>query len=299
MDSEVTVFRLSDDPLSDFYKAMPSTDDHYENNKTKLGRLMDVALMLRYSAASPELRCDPEYKLLSQAIDDSMTDPKGSNIIYEQLAKFAMSTIIDPEDHSARASQLRYLRWVVTGLKDETSPFRATRDYHSCQSNRNLDCASCGIAPATKLCAGCQLPADNEKPFGTLYCNVDCQKKHWPTHRSFCRQIQQLVRGVGMFDEIFRHWATITYPGKYTVKSITVEQGMAVARLQSSGTASTTADEPWVRFPAELAPSPDVATAVLMHTLCNAPLRDAKPFLEMFIRRKFRQLCSLHSVLVS
>lgn len=280
----------SEDLLSDFYQSMPSIDDHYKNDVIKLGRLMDAGLTLKFSPASPELCSNPEYRVLIQAVNDSMNDPKGISIIYEQLAKAAMSTVIDPEDQSARARQLRYLRWRVTGMKDETSPFPATRNQHDRHTTKSQDCASCGTAPATMWCAGCALPADDGKPFVTVYCSADCQKKHWPTHRPACRQVQHLIRGVGIFDELFRYWATITYPGEYTVTSITVDQGMAVARIQSSS------NKDWVQFPAELAPSSDVATSILMHTLCNQPLLDAKPFFEMFIRRKFCRPSSLHNV---
>jgi hypothetical protein len=291
MEPGVKVFRLvSNDPLSVFYQSMPSTEDHYKNRLAELGGLMDAALVLKHSPASPELHSNSEYKTLLQAIDDSFADPKGSNIIYEQLAKLAISTTIDPQDQSARACQLRYIRWVVAGLKDETSPFQATRDLHNRHTTRNQECASCDTAPATKWCAGCELPADVGKPFATMYCSAECQKKHWPTHRPFCRQIQQLVRGVSIFDEVFRHWRTITYPRKYTVTSITVDQGMAVARVRSSSTSPTMKDDSWVRFPTELAPSPDVATAVLMHNMCNTPVGDVKPFLEMFISREFPTL---------
>jgi hypothetical protein len=173
-------------------------------------------------------------------------------------------------------------------MRDETSPFRPSTTGHSRHATLNPGCASCGAADATMKCTGCQLPADNGKPFSTSYCNADCQSKHWPKHRTVCRQIRALIRGVGMFNDVFRHLMTITFQGRYTITSMAVDQGMAVARYTGpSGSFSDTEEEQWVTFPAGLASSPDLATSILMHTQCGAPLSESRALLEMLIRRKF------------
>lgn len=48
--------------------------------------------------------------MLTAAINESLTDPRGAMVIYERLAAFAMSTTINQHDDSPKARQLRYIR---------------------------------------------------------------------------------------------------------------------------------------------------------------------------------------------
>lgn len=53
------------------------------------------------------------------------------------------------------------------------------------------ECAHCGNYAALK-CSGCQDIPKEENASGhvTLYCNIDCQKSDWPSHRRNCKHLQ-------------------------------------------------------------------------------------------------------------
>lgn len=303
------------DAVKAFFSSMPPPEDHYTKPFNEIQpTLVNAMVNFMFTPIPRHRTMDHDFRLIQQANEDSMADPKGGAVVYEQLAKLALSTVNDPHDHSAMAKQLRYIRWVVTGMKDETTPFSSTTVSHS--SARPIShCAACGNAEASMRCSGCELPADTGNPFATVYCNHKCQKKDWKTHKAICKQIQQLMRAVDMFNVIFRHRLAMTFPSGYTITSITIDQGMTVARTQSNGaytrprlqsTASETKVEgwnvisiqstggfadasaaaAWCPFPTAVASSPDLATAVMLNAQCNTPLTEARALFEMLIRRK-------------
>lgn len=53
------------------------------------------------------------------------------------------------------------------------------------------ECAHCGNYAALK-CSGCKDIPREENASGhvTLYCNIDCQKSDWPSHRRICKHLQ-------------------------------------------------------------------------------------------------------------
>jgi hypothetical protein len=55
-----------------------------------------------------------------------------------------------------------------------------------------VECGSCGTG-ATMKCVGC-MDAPEYQPgdcVGSVYCNRDCQKAHWPEHKANCRTLGQ------------------------------------------------------------------------------------------------------------
>ncbi|XP_041371875.1 ankyrin repeat and MYND domain-containing protein 2-like isoform X2 [Gigantopelta aegis] len=42
------------------------------------------------------------------------------------------------------------------------------------------NCSTCGVANASKKCSVCKM---------VHYCNQQCQKLHWPSHKKFCKQL--------------------------------------------------------------------------------------------------------------
>ena len=53
------------------------------------------------------------------------------------------------------------------------------------------ECAHCGNYAALQ-CSGCKdiQREENAPQHVTLYCNIDCQKSDWPSHRKICKHLQ-------------------------------------------------------------------------------------------------------------
>ncbi|OIW23223.1 hypothetical protein CONLIGDRAFT_686662 [Coniochaeta ligniaria NRRL 30616] len=299
-----------------FFQSMPSPEDHHNKPWGEIQqRLATAAAEFMFTPVPRDRMSDPVYRLIQKANEACFADPKGGAILYEQLAKHALSTVDVAHDDSPMAKQLRYLRWVVNGRKDETSPFPSSARSVSAASPTHA-CAACGNPEATMRCSGCELPADNGKPFATVYCSQDCQRKNWKKHSAMCRQTQHLKRAVDMFDEVFRHCLAVTFSTEHTITSITADQGMVVARINSNGAFTRPSWEPsisthgsltiisskptsgpkdsscatWGAFPTAVAPTPDLTTAVMLSSQCNTPLGDARALFEMFIRPTCRSL---------
>ncbi|KAK6002283.1 hypothetical protein QM012_001921 [Aureobasidium pullulans] len=72
-------------------------------------------------------------------------------------------------------------------------------------------CAKCGTMTAKAGCAGChQAPDTDGSPhISVRYCNKECQKAHWPAHRSECKNLQTrkaLFRAAWLLQKI---WYTV------------------------------------------------------------------------------------------
>jgi hypothetical protein len=69
-------------------------------------------------------------------------------------------------------------------------------------------CAQCN-QPANQVCKGCADTPDIDKKATigkTYYCNSDCQRLNWSTHKSTCKRLQNrkaLYRAGAILQEIF------------------------------------------------------------------------------------------------
>ena len=299
------------DPVSHFFASLPSPEEHHSKSWFQLSPIVQRVAARFLAQAGRAARTDAEFQLVKTAAEASYGNfAKGAAAVYDHLAAYALSTDIDPADQSTNATQLRYIRWVAEGRNDASSPFGLPDT-----GEPILRCAGCGATSETSQlrgCTGCRLTVGdtlNEGPFTAWYCGKACQARNWSHHKQGCREARALVRAVSMFNEIFRHFLTITYHSRFTIKSISVVQGLVVAATdpvssgpeytvgtveEGDGFSSTTLTfspapdhtTKWSRFPLALANDENTALAVLMHTYCNAPANEARSLLEALIRRK-------------
>ncbi|KAG9840459.1 palmitoyltransferase akr1, partial [Aureobasidium melanogenum] len=77
--------------------------------------------------------------------------------------------------------------------------------------DQTKQCSNCGTRNAKAHCAGChQAPNTDGSPhISVRYCNKDCQKGHWPAHRTECKNLQArkaLFRAAWLLQKI---WYTV------------------------------------------------------------------------------------------
>lgn len=74
-------------------------------------------------------------------------------------------------------------------------------------TSAEASCAACG-APANNTCRGCLdgIDAEGAAASRTLYCGVDCQKKHWGSHKTVCKQLKvrkELYRAGDLIKKVY------------------------------------------------------------------------------------------------
>lgn len=294
MENPTTAFWLpraiaDSDPVDAFFDHMPSPQEHHTMSGKDVAATLDRAIMIFLALSEHGNRSFDRdyYELIKDAISKHW-ESGNLHLIYAQIASLAIDNNIEPDDSgSCKAQQLRYIRWVVNGRNDATSPFASPGSGNESadpNASSTLDrCAVCNSANATMRCGACRVTTEDGMAFSIAYCSQDCQKKHWPTHKAICKEVQQLERAVSMFTDIFRHFLEATYPEEVELKSITRQGNMVVAKTASNRPNDVTHS---ARFPAELADAPALANAVLMFSQCSTPLREAKSLVEMLMRRQ-------------
>jgi hypothetical protein len=286
-----------EDVANRFFQIMPSPEEHHEKPLDEVKEKLETAM--RFLAESPtHAGPDPLPDVLKKAILAASNHPESAiPSLYNALARFAFSEVLDEQDQSLKARQLRYIRWMAHGKKDETSPFLSPLKEPVVSkipgmlpvSESSESCAACGKNDATMKCGRCVVLAAGHVSFATCYCSRECQLQDWTAHKSSCKEVQQLFRAVTIFGEVFDHFHAVTYQKAFVLTSITEHSGMIVANIETDHEAMNAAKEgppKWSTFPADLAPSPETAKAVLMHSKCRSTLGEARALFELLIRRK-------------
>lgn len=195
-ETDTIVPSAADQKLVDyFFQLLPSPQDHHRMHGVEAGaRLLEAMQAFSY-ISNNQLSSDHDYLCIRNAITRSGSE---LGILYKQLAGLAIDKILDPHDPNATAIQLRYLRWVASGRKDETSPFNSSSEAQvpfDAIGHRNVaaesdHCVVCDKPKATMKCGACLLGSGHDIASPTVYCSEPCQIRHWPTHMVPCKQIR-------------------------------------------------------------------------------------------------------------
>ncbi|OIW23102.1 hypothetical protein CONLIGDRAFT_649934 [Coniochaeta ligniaria NRRL 30616] len=224
--------------VATFFEHLPSPKDHHEKPLHELLPELEMAMrkFTQVIVAIPDItRCTQLCFVLMEVVALIRRNRNYVTLLYAQLARIAMSMNDNPSDNGPMARQLRYLRWVAKGMKDETSPFRQLGSVNL--ASAPVRCAACGAESNRRLhCSACLLPADTGVSYGTSYCNSGCQKRHWAVHRLKCRQIRSLKRASDTFDEVFRYALSVTHNPTYTVTLIKADDGALLAEFKGEYT---------------------------------------------------------------
>ncbi|KAK4148424.1 hypothetical protein C8A00DRAFT_19739 [Chaetomidium leptoderma] len=234
---------------------------------------------------------DPDFDYLLEHARKTESEPEPARYIIQQLVVLALTKDMADNDDSPKARYLRFCRWMAQGRKDETANFGPASGTGPApmvskallpESTTLHQCAECGKQSGMMSCSGCLIQNGEHKTFATSYCSKTCQAKHWRKHKGLCRQMQQIHRAMSLFQEIFEHLLTLTYPGGHIPKEITEENGMVLMKCDPYP--SQRPGQALFRFPHELAPSTDIGRAALTHSRCWEALSRARTLFEMLIR---------------
>ncbi|KAL2022251.1 hypothetical protein VTK56DRAFT_5861 [Thermocarpiscus australiensis] len=250
------------DPVEEFIKNLPSPREVLQKSSgADVTQKVIVACDELVRQSKSQQSADADFDYILKHVKEALHSLQKTQHavpgfeIYVRLAVLALSSDISDDDQSGKARQLRFLRWWAKGLKDDPSG-----RYEFLPENAAL-----------KKCAA-------------SYCGQDCQAKDWKQHKPLCRQLRQLRHGVSVFQEIFEHFLTITSLNLAPVKKIVEKDGVVVMEVDIEKSDSTAPAGKFVRFPHELAFSPEVSMAAMMFVQCNAVMHTMRPLFEALIR---------------
>eukprot|EP00929_Paragymnodinium_shiwhaense_P118710 TRINITY_DN9062_c0_g1_i2.p1 TRINITY_DN9062_c0_g1~~TRINITY_DN9062_c0_g1_i2.p1 ORF type:complete len:228 (+),score=53.91 TRINITY_DN9062_c0_g1_i2:84-767(+) len=139
-------------------------------------------------------------KRAQQMIDDAIcTDElrafavKWNRDDHNDLAAWSSGALARRDDFTDNAQFLGILRKELRLAKEEADAedraadileamgSRPSMERMGCKVTSAQVCMSCGRDPAPKTCSGCSVAS---------YCDAECQKKHWKTHKNICSKLK-------------------------------------------------------------------------------------------------------------
>ena len=101
---------------------------------------------------------------------------------YETVATFAMSLFVKRARGFDKVFVIAHTNGVATWTDVRPSISDVRPRFGACDPDpllrNNGTCITCGKSPVTSRCAKCRK---------VFYCDAACQKKHWKTHKSLCK----------------------------------------------------------------------------------------------------------------
>jgi len=147
-------------------------------------RKNDIIHLLFTSTAGQGTDAD----ILKQRME--VNDPKmliqgtGENFVGDhQVNLYELGIIIHPFEYETIVEALFVLMHCVSALVEEYKEeiLKISMTSEESVAKAIFQCQSCGSKENIKKCRQCMT---------VWYCSTDCQKKHWPKHRDFCKQFK-------------------------------------------------------------------------------------------------------------
>ncbi|KAI8635447.1 hypothetical protein F5Y19DRAFT_482668 [Xylariaceae sp. FL1651] len=236
---------------------------------------------------------DHEYLLASAKSVFSRDD----NIIpnfRQHLIELGMQKSLQRKDKSYKARQLRYYKWVGLGRKNETYPF-STGNFHGLASTVRIaalvspsSCAACGKEGANMRCPDCNFQDDEHIMEKTAYCNKNCLKDHYDTHRRTCGDRKTIYRIVSLLGQIF---LVLTKASFMSPLSMVYETpGLLNIIWESWERPAMTGRHIFYPFPKHLVPTPELQRAVLMTNESEEIVLSLRPLVERLFAKNCKSI---------
>lgn len=148
-------------------------------------------------------------------------------------------------------------------------------------------CANCGTPGSTLQCTGCKVSDVGD--IRVFYCGIECQKTHWPDHKTTCNARRRLGRAVSMFHEIWMAFEAATFWEINELKSIdhrTNQLQLGTCSYQGLMARAYTGKRVFAKFPDEVVPqgtSETVKRALLAGNGSSEPFTTGFPLLKLFL----------------
>ncbi|KAL2276744.1 hypothetical protein FJTKL_00517 [Diaporthe vaccinii] len=297
-----------DDPAEVFFGLLPTpeeihgvtnADTHDSMNKRFANVLDAVNLFLQKQVRESE---DPDFAYIFTSVAEAtFKEPKSwMKCLRNSMAYVALMNSRDGEASSQGTKKdrlLAYYLWRLHGAKDKTSPVQnpastrptatvdvASHDILPSSRTRRGSCSNCGNTQATSWCSGCCIIKSGNLVFANFYCDRDCMKAHWKTHKPSCREARALRRATTIFTELWFEDLRIT--NGWDIESVTEENGLIEMKIMSEELRAYLGRVPFRPLPRHLVESEEQALASVSAGTCEDVVEGRRLFFELFIRRK-------------
>ncbi|KAI0390524.1 hypothetical protein F5Y17DRAFT_55486 [Xylariaceae sp. FL0594] len=229
------------DPVSQFYASLP---DPPQDRVSEVGSMDKKIEVLLQNLVNDRREPDTEewkfiHKQASQALKSKRVGVMG---FQQQLASYAVDKAPNRKDKSARATQLRYYKWIAQGRKNETYPFANGRFLGQPSTTRIAQvptpegvlhsCASCKKPGSANLrCPVCDLSTDKYVLDVVAYCNKTCLQNHLAKHQQVCKGRRLIVRATKLLEGLFLRMIAATF--HQPLKSSREHMGMLIVDTHS------------------------------------------------------------------
>lgn len=294
-----------DDPADVFFELLPTPEEiHGVNNpdahvemNNRFARVLNAVVL--FVEKHEQCSADPDFAYIFDSTSEAnWKDPKSSmKCLKTAMAYVALVNSRDKEASSQGTKKdqlLAYYLWRLLGAKDEKSPVQVpasinptgtihvpSHDFLPSSRTRCAPCSNCGNAQATSWCSGCCIMKSGKTVFATFYCNHDCMKAHWGTHKPACKEVRALRRAATIFTEL---WFEDLRVRNGDIESVTEQNGLIEMRIMSPDRRASLSRGPAQPLPRHLFESEEQVLACVSAGFCEDVLGSSIMVFDLFIR---------------
>ncbi|KAI0012185.1 hypothetical protein F4779DRAFT_634728 [Xylariaceae sp. FL0662B] len=221
-----------DDAIEKFFNELPSpeSDRDQPHNDQRIAYTNAIQSFCNtYRANHKSCSRDPDLHVIARISFKALRCPCPMLSFKNKIAQFALNSEEDWKDQdSAKAKQLRYIRWVAQGrpnyfkfpfglalpgsiLKPLSSLSGLPQIFPSNTSLAYIDrryyetkaCSNCSKRLRGSYCASCAALVDGHIIGKTGYCDNNCKEADWGRHRHICQYRRLISRAVSLLHALF------------------------------------------------------------------------------------------------
>lgn len=296
-----------DDPAEVFFELFPTPEEIH--GATNAGAHEDVGKRIASVLDAVNLfvkkhgqdSADPDFAyIFKYTTEATLREPKSwMKCLRNAIAHVALMKSRDKEASSQgtkKVQLLAYYLWRLRGAKDETCPVQipasakttgtidvASHDFLPSSMARHAPCSNCGNAKATSWCSGCCIEKSGKLVFATFYCNRDCMKAHWGTHKPACKGARALRRAAAIFTEL---WFEDLRGRSGDIEFVSEEKGLTEMKIIPPDRLASMGRSAYQPFPQGLFESEEQMRACVSATACEDVIQGSRILFELFMLRE-------------
>lgn len=294
-----------DDTAEVFFELFPTPEEIHgvTNADTHEDVCERIAAAVNLFVQKPDRNsADPDFEyILNYIAEGALREPQSwMSRLRNAMAYVALMKSRDNEAWSQGTKKdqlLAYYLWRLFGSKDETSPLHVEastsptgtidvprHDFLPSSRARHAPCSSCGNARATSWCSGCCIEKSGNLVFATFYCNRDCMKAHWSTHKPDCKEARALRRAAAIFTELW--FEGLRNNNMRDVESVAEKNGLIEMRIIPRDRLASMGRGPSQPLPQDLFASEEQARVCMSATASENVLQGSRILFELCMLRE-------------